>query len=48
MQDPGTCQTKETRESISRKLELWEAGIHARLVGDKEAEGAARDRRVER
>ena len=53
MQDPGTCQTKETRESISRKLELWEAVFMPDWWGIKRPRGRQgiegwKDRRVMR
>ena len=36
---------REIRARITRRMDLWERGIHAGLVGDAKAEGAARDGR---
>ena len=30
---------------MTRRMDLWERGLHAGLVGDAEAEGAAREGR---
>ena len=34
------------RARITRRMDLWERGQHAGLVGDAEAEGAAREGRA--
>ena len=36
------CQAREIRARITRRMDLWERGLHAGLGGDAEAEGAAR------
>ena len=36
---------REIRARITRRMDLWERGIHAGLVGDSKAEVAARDGR---
>ena len=39
----GVCRDKEIRSQITRKMELWERGLHTGLVGDAEAEEVARE-----
>ena len=39
----GVHRDKEIRAQITRRMDLWERGIHANLVGDAEAEGADRE-----
>ena len=39
----GVCRSKGIRARIMRRMDLWERGLHAGLVGDAEAEGAARE-----
>ena len=41
----GVRRAREIRARISRRMDLWERGIRARLVGDAEAEGATREGR---
>ena len=41
----GVRRTKEIQDRITRRMEIWERGLHAGLVGDPEAEGAAREGR---
>ena len=40
------CRAKEIRARITRWMDLWERGLHAVLVGDAKAEGAAREGRA--
>ena len=40
----GVRRAKEIRTQITRQMELWERGLHSGLVGDSEAEGAAREK----
>ena len=42
----GVCQAREIRSKITRRMDLWERGQHAGLVGEAEAEGAAREGRA--
>ena len=42
----GVCRAKDIQARINRRMELWERGIHAGLMGDSEAEGAAREDRA--
>ena len=42
----GVRRAREIRAWITRRMDLWERGQHAGLVGDAEAEGAARKGRV--
>ena len=42
----GVRRAQEIRISITRRMNLWERGQHAGLVGDAEAEGAAREGRA--
>ena len=39
MKNLGTCQAEEIRAGISKRIYLWETGIHAGFVGDTEAKG---------
>ena len=39
----GIRRAWEIRARITRWMDLWERGLHAGLVGDAEAEGAARE-----
>ena len=48
MNTPGARQAKDIRAMISWRMDLWEEGQHAGLVGDTEAEGAAREGKVDR
>ena len=36
-------RAKDIRARITRRMDLWERDIHVGLVGDAEAEGAARE-----
>ena len=38
----GIRRAREIRARITQRMDLWESGMHAGLVGDAEAEGAAR------
>ena len=38
----GLFRAKEIRARITRRMNLWERGLHAGLVGDAGVEGAAR------
>ena len=42
----GVRRACEIRARITRRMDLWERGQHAGLVGDAEAEGAAREGRA--
>ena len=42
----GVHRAKEIQARITRQTDLWERGLHAGLVGDAEAEGAAREGRA--
>ena len=42
----GICQAREIRTRITRRMDLWERGQHSGLVGDTEAEEAAREGRA--
>ena len=44
----GVHRAKEIRARITRQIDLWERGLHAGLVRDSEAEGAARKGRSSR
>ena len=44
----GVHRAREIRAKITRRVELLERGIHAGLMGDTEAEGAAREGRASR
>ena len=43
-----TWKAREIRASIDRRLDIWERGIHAGLVGDALAKVRARDGRDEK
>ena len=43
----GVRRAREIRARITRRMDLWERGQHAGLVGDAEAEGAARKGRAD-
>ena len=38
----GIRRAREIRERITRRMDIWGRVLHAGLVGDAEAEGAAR------
>ena len=38
----GVRRAREISAWITRRMDLWERGLHAGLVGDAKAEGAAR------
>ena len=42
----GVRQAQEIRERITRRMDLWERGQHAGLLGYSEAEGASREGRA--
>ena len=42
----GVCRAKDTRAWITRRMDLWERGIIAGLVGDAGVEGVTRKGRV--
>ena len=42
MKTLSVCKAQEIRARIMRRMDLWERGLHADLVRDAEAEGAAR------
>ena len=42
----GVHRAKEIWARITRRMNLWERGLHADLVGDSEAEGADREGRA--
>ena len=42
----GVCRAREIRARLTRRMEFWEKGLHAGLVGDAEAEGATRECRA--
>ena len=42
----GVRRAQEIHARITRRMDLWERGLHAGLVGDSEAEGAAREGRA--
>ena len=42
----GICRAREIWARITRRMDLWERGQHAGLVGDAEAEGDAREGRA--
>ena len=41
----GVRRSREIQSMLTRRMDLWERGIHVGLVGDAEAEGAAREGR---
>ena len=44
----GVHRAREVNSRISKRMDLWERGLHAVLVGDADAEGAAREGRSAR
>ena len=42
----GVRRSQEIQDRITRRMDLWERGIHAGLGGDANAEGAAREGRA--
>ena len=42
----GVQRAREIRDRITRRMDLWERGYHAGLVGDARAEGAAQEGRA--
>ena len=42
----GVPRAKEIRARITRRIDLWEKGLHAGLVGDAKAGGADREVRA--
>ena len=42
----GICRARDIWARITQRIDLWEKGLHAGLVGDAEAEGAAWDGRA--
>ena len=42
----GVRRAQEIRARITRRMDLWERGLHAGLVGDAKAEGAAHEGRA--
>ena len=42
----GVRRAQEIRAQITRRMGLWERGLHVGLVGDAEAEGASREGRT--
>ena len=42
----GVRRAREIRDRITRRMDLWERGQHAGLVGEAEAEGAAHEGRA--
>ena len=42
----GVHRAREIQTRLTQRMDLWERGIHAGLVGDAEAEGAAREGRA--
>ena len=43
----GVRRAREIRARIMRRMDLWERGHHAGLVGDAEVEGDAQERRAD-
>ena len=41
----GVLRAQEIRARLIRRMDLWERGLHAELVGDTKAEGADREGR---
>ena len=39
----GVHRAKEIQARLMRRIDLWERGLHTSMVGDAEAEGAARE-----
>ena len=42
----GVHRAREIRDQITRRMDLWERGLHADLAGDAEEEGASREGRA--
>ena len=42
----GVRWAREIRARITRRMDLWERGLHMGLVEDSEAEGAAQEGRA--
>ena len=42
----GVRRYQEIQDKITRRMDLWEIGLHAGLVGDAEAEGAVKEGRA--
>ena len=42
----GVRRAREIRDRITWRMDLWERGLHMGMVGDSEAEGAAREGRA--
>ena len=42
----SACKSREIRARIDRRLDLWERGINAGLLGDALVEGRAKEGRV--
>ena len=42
----GVCRAREIRQRITMRMCLYKRGLHVHLVGDAEAEGAAREDRA--
>ena len=42
----GVRRSQEIRAKITRRMDLWERGQHAGLVGDAKTEGSAREGRA--
>ena len=42
----GVCRAKEIQAWITRRMDLWERGLHASLVVDNDSEGTAREGRT--
>ena len=42
----GVRRDREIRAQITRRMDLWERGLHVGLMRDAEAEGAAREGRA--
>ena len=45
MKTLGVLRAKEIWARITRQMDLWDRGLRVGLVGDSEAEGAAREGR---
>ena len=43
----GVRRANEIRAQITRRMDLWERGLHAGLIGDTETKGAAREGRAD-
>ena len=42
----GVCRSREIRARVKSRMELWERGLHAGLVGDREEEVVSREDRA--